>query len=188
VEKMKEVDPSIKIIVDAISGSHVAEMKSALGTNIDYIVQHDYLPWNINNGNLEKDGIPWTVENLSEENVWYAWVGTPNSFNSNGESIIGGVAITEGRSQGYKVAITEWNFNGWWEEPDPPLDSFWARGMGAMGYLHAFIRAGDIIDIACQSITVGRNWGIDAIRLSQNQDFEDQWKFVGGSFIYHYNT
>ncbi len=192
VEKMKEVDPKIKIIVDAYSASHVTELKNALGTDINYIVQHDYLPWNINNGNLEKNGVPWTVAKLSEEDIWYAWVGTPNSFNSAGESMIEGIAVTEGRSQNYKVAITEWNFNGWWEEPNPSLDSFWARGLGAMGYLHALMRAGDVVDIACQSMTVGKNWSINAIRVSQDQAFDPYFMPSGQSVMlyskYHGNN
>ena len=107
VDKMREVDSSIKIFVDAIDASHVTAIKSLIGTNNIYLVQHNYLPWNIKNSNLEKNGSAYTVAQLSKENVWYAWVGIPNSFNSAGESIIGGAAIDEGRIQGYKVAVTE---------------------------------------------------------------------------------
>ncbi len=99
-------------------------------------------------------------------------VGIPNSFNSAGESIIGGPAIDEGRIQGYKVAVTEWNFNGWWEEPNPPLDSFCARGLGAMGFLHAYMRAGDVVKIACQSMLVGKTWPLTGVRISETQAFD----------------
>jgi alpha-N-arabinofuranosidase len=173
VKKMKEVDPSIKIIVDAISQEHVKKLKAALGKKIDYIVQHNYLPWIITDKNVEKNGKLLTVNKLTEKDVWYAWVGIPNTFNSSGESIIDGVAIDVGEKYNYKVAITEWNFAGWWEKPEnSPLDSYVARGLGAAGFLHAFMRSGDIIKIACQSMTVGKAWGLTAIHVSQEQAFD----------------
>lgn len=192
VEKMKEVDPSIKILVDAISDSHVKELKFALGKNIDYIVQHDYLPWILNNKNIEKNGKPWTIDKLSEKDVWYAWVGIPNSFNSAGESIIDGTAVKAGRKKKYKVAITEWNFAGWWEKQDTPLGSYIARGLGSVGFIHAFMRAGDIINIACQSMTVGKEWGIAAIMVSQEQAFDPYFTPTGNALAmyskYHGNN
>ena len=46
-----------------------------------------------------------------------------------------------------------------------PLDSCFAKGVGAAGYLHAFMRTGDVIEIACQSMTVGHAWPITAIHV-----------------------
>ena len=192
VDKMKEVDPTIKIIVDANSASHVTELKKVLGTNIDYLVQHDYVPWGINDHNLEKNGEPWTVDQVTDEEAWYGWVGVPNSFNSAGESIIEGMAIEQGRSQGYKVAITEWNLNGWWKGTNTPVDSFCARGLGAVSYLHAFMRAGNVVEIACQCMTIGKKWPINSIRVSQTQDFEPYFLPTGQIILmyskYHGNN
>ena len=172
VEKMREVDPDIQILVDAISASHVAAVINKIGTNGLYIVQHDYMPWQINNSNIEKNGEPWTVDKLSMEDIWYTWVGIPNTFNSHGESIIGGIAIEQGRNHNLPVAVTEWNWNGWWDEPGNWYKSITAQGLGDAGYLHAYIRAGDTVSITCQSMTVGREWSIASIVVSDTGKFD----------------
>ena len=172
VDKMREVDPNIQILVDAISADQVAAVIDRIGTNGLYIVQHDYMPWEINNGNLEKNGSPWSVDKLSMEDIWYAWVGIPNTFNSHGESIIGGMAIEQGRSKKLPAAVTEWNWNGWWDEPGNWYKSITAQAIGSAGYLHAYIRAGDVVSIACQSMTVGKNWPIASIMVSDTEKFD----------------
>ncbi|RLD11776.1 MAG: hypothetical protein DRI44_02845 [Chlamydiae bacterium] len=172
VNKMREVDPNVQILVDAISPEQVADVINRIGTNGLYIVQHDYMPWQINNNNTEKNGAAWSVDKLSMEDIWYAWVGVPNTFNSYGESVIGGMAIEQGRIQHVPVAITEWNWNGWWDEPGNWFYSIVAQGLGDAGYLHAYIRAGDVVSIACQSMTVGKNWSIDSIRVSDTGKFD----------------
>ncbi|MCK5852557.1 hypothetical protein KAH27_05950 [bacterium] len=172
VDKMREVDPNIQILVDAISADQVAAVIDRIGTNGLYIVQHDYMPWQINNGNLKKDGSSWTVDKLSMEDIWYAWVGIPNTFNSHGESIIGGMAIEQGRNKNLPVAVTEWNWNGWWDEPGNWYESITAQGLGDAGYLQAYMRAGDVVSITCQSMTVGKHWSIDSIRVSDTGEFD----------------
>ena len=61
-----------------------------------------------------------------------------------------------------------------------------------MGYLHALMRAGDVVDIACQSMTVGKNWSINAIRVSQDQAFDPYFMPSGQSVMlyskYHGNN
>ncbi len=172
VDKMREVDPNIQILVDAISSYQVAAVIDRIGTNGLYIVQHDYMPWQINNSNLKKNASPWSVDKLSMEDIWYAWVGIPNTFNSHGESIIGGMAIEQGRSKNLPVAVTEWNWNGWWDEPGNWYKSITAQAIGGAGYLHAYIRAGDVVSIACQSMTVGKNWPIASIVVSDAEKFD----------------
>jgi len=172
VEKMREVDPGIQILVDAISADQVAAVINRIGTNGLYIVQHDYMPWQINNSNTKKNGAAWSVDKLSMEDIWYAWVGIPNTFNSYGESIIGGMAIEQGRIHNLPVAVTEWNWNGWWDEPGNLYKSITAQAIGDAGYLHAYIRSGDIVSITCQSMTVGRLWSIASIAVSEAQKFD----------------
>ncbi len=150
------------------------------------------MPWEINNGNIKKDGSSWSVDKLSMEDIWYAWVGIPNTFNSHGESIIGGMAVELGRNNNLPVAITEWNWNGWFNEPGNLFNSIVAEAIGAAGYLHAFIRAGDVIAIANQSMTVGKNWSISSIRVSETGKF-DPFFMPGGMMTmlyakYHGNS
>ena len=45
------------------------------------------------------------------------------------------------------------------------MDSWWARGVGAAGFLHALLRAGDVVRIGCQSLLVGNHWDITSIRV-----------------------
>ena len=62
--------------------------------------------------------------------------------------------------------MTEWNWNGWWGGPfrgRAPLDSLFARGIGAAGMLHAIMRQGDVVDLATQSMLIGDGWKIHAI-------------------------
>ena len=44
------------------------------------------------------------------------------------------------------------------------MNSSFAKGLGAAGYLHAFMRAADVIELGCQSMLVGNSWGIHAIK------------------------
>ena len=186
VDKMREVDPNINILVDAISADQVSAVINRIGTNGLYFVQHDYMPWEINNSNTKKDGAAWSVDKLSMEDIWYAWVGIPNTFNSYGESIIGGMAIEQGRINNVPVAVTEWNWNGWWDEPGNWYKSITAQGLGDAGYLHAYIRAGDVVSIACQSMTVGRLWSIASIAVSDTGKF-DPFFLPGGMVTMFYS-
>jgi alpha-L-arabinofuranosidase len=105
------------------------------------------------------------IEELSAEEIWRAWIAV-TWFDDNGRSIINHPGINAARRSGYKVAVTEWNWNGWWRRrgPDPALNSSFAKGLGAAGYLHAFMRAADVIELGCQSMLVGNSWGIHAIK------------------------
>jgi len=87
-------------------------------------------------------------------------------IDTDGRSIISHPGINAARRLGYKVAVTEWNWNGWWRfnGHKPALDSSFAKGLGAAGYLHAFMRAADVIEVGCQSMLVGNSWGITSIK------------------------
>ena len=165
VDAMRNVDPSIRIIADACNATVAARIHEQIGDRIQYWVQHEYLPWGIESAKLRRAGTPVAPEQLTAEEVWKAWVAIPRSFNGAGESTIGGAAVQAARKYGGKAAITEWNWNGWWREPGAPLDSCFAKAVGAAGYLHAFMRAGRDIEIACQSMTIGHVWGITAIHV-----------------------
>ena len=168
VSAIRSVDPSVRIIVDAVSGKIAGLIRKQLGDQVNYLVQHHYMPWRIDGA--IRDGKENPLSALSDRDLWYAWVAIPNTANELGESTIDGVALTQGRKHGFKVAVTEWNWNGgFWGTPvnRRPMDSSFAKGIGAAGYLHAFMRAGDTIEIACQSMTVGNAWGITGIRADR---------------------
>jgi alpha-L-arabinofuranosidase len=165
IDALRQVDPSIEIIVDGHSPEINRLIKEQLGAKVNYLVDHVYAPWNIRAFTLEGKDVP--TEGLTQEEVWNAWVSV-SEMDGAGLSVMNRPLLAQAKDLGYPVAITEWNFNGWWNPGVPgPLDSDLARGLGATGYLHAMMRAGDRVKIGCQSMTVGRHWGITAIRVDE---------------------
>ncbi len=172
VARLREVAPEIEILVDAVTPTQVAAVAALAGTTVQYLVQHEYLPQTIENATLDRWGQAWTASKLEVEDVWYAWVAAPNQMTAAGESGIDNLALQLAPQYGYKAAMTEWNWAGGWHNAwGAPLDSFWARGLGAAGFLHAMLRAGDRMALACQSLAVGNNWPITAVRVSATQAF-----------------
>jgi alpha-L-arabinofuranosidase len=165
IDAMKKVDPQIEIIVDGHDGSlrgAVPLAKEQLNNRIEYFATHFYRPWAMTE--VFRGGRKITFEELSAEDVWYAWMAI-TEFDEYGQSVWKSRGLEAARRDGYRVAITEWNWNGWWRNSasTPPLNSRWAKGVGAAGFIHAMMRCGDVIDIACQSMLVGMGWGISAV-------------------------
>jgi alpha-L-arabinofuranosidase len=166
IEAMQSVDPSIEIIVDGHDGNLSGifnEIHKRTADKVSYFATHFYSPWGITKVIKNNREVP--AEKLSAEEIWRAWVAV-TWFDDNGQSIIKHPGIDKARKNGYKVGVTEWNWNGWWRlrESEPALNSSFAKGLGAAGYLHAFMRAADIIELGCQSMLVGNSWGIHAIK------------------------
>jgi hypothetical protein len=77
-------------------------------------------------------------------------------------------AIAQTQRLGYQLAMTEWNLNGWlkgelWPGPG-------GCGLGAAMMLHALLRRGDVIELATQSMLVGKAWGITGIHVAPGTD------------------
>ena len=163
---MLAVDPGIEFIMDGfdIPKESVQLARNKLGDKIRYTVDHVYVPWGIKE--VRKDGKPIPVETLSVSDIWKAWVATPQ-FDKDGQSVLRLPILTEARREGHKLAITEWNWNGWWNVHPAALSSSFAKGLGAAGILHGLMRSADVIEIGCQSMLVGNSWGIHAIRADR---------------------
>jgi alpha-L-arabinofuranosidase len=110
-------------------------------------------------------------------------------FDSEGRSVLSHPGIEAARRYGYKVSVTEWNWNGWWRlsGPQPALNSGYAKGIGAAGYLHAFMRAADVIEIGCQSMLVGNSWGIHAIWADKAGEIAPQYMPTGQMTMFYSN-
>ena len=166
IEAMRSVDSSIEIIADghnADMSGIFSEVHKQTADKVLYFATHFYTPWSITKVVENNREIP--IEKLSAEEIWRAWIAV-TWFDDNGRSIINHPGINAARRDGYKVAVTEWNWNGRWRHrgPRPALNSSFAKGLGAAGYLHAFMRAADVIELGCQSMLVGNSWGIHAIK------------------------
>ncbi len=163
VRAIRAVDPTVKIIVDGQPAELAAKVRRRLGDRIDYYAVHHYQPWQIRE--ILRAGTPVDVKSLSPRDIWYAWVTVPR-IDDAGQSILVRNELNQAREMGYPIAMTEWNWNGWWgpsiaHRTDP--GSLYAKGVGAAGMLHAIMRQGDVVQLATQSMLIGDRWGIHAI-------------------------
>ena len=105
---------------------------------------------------------------LTAEEIWKAWVSVP-AFDSNGQALLEDEHLAQARKLGTKIAVSEWNWNGWWDigKTKPALDSLYAKGLGAASMLHSMMRQGDLNTIGMQSMLLGCHWPIDSIRVDR---------------------
>ena len=133
---------------------------------------HNYRPWGITKIYRGDAQVP--RDSVSDEEVWKAWVAVPQ-INEKGQSMIDDFYYQLAKKSGYPVAVTEWNWNGWWgmDSVDPEkLGSRFTKGIGATGFLHAILRNSDAVDIGIQSMLIGNSWGITGVRVSPEADVE----------------
>jgi alpha-L-arabinofuranosidase len=167
VDAMRDVDPTIQILVDGHSRRRNRMIREELGDKVAFLVDHYYAPWGLHQFRKRGEIVP--LDQISREDLWHAWVAV-TAHDEQGQSEISLPVIATADEHGYPVAMTEWNWNGWWRTesvPNPPFDSHLARGLGSAGMLHAIMRNGHTVKIANQSMTVGRNWLISAIMVDQ---------------------
>jgi alpha-N-arabinofuranosidase len=155
---MLAVDTNIEFIADGVDGGQLAQ--ADMPDKIRHLVFHAYQPWAIKE--VERNHQPVPFSKLSSAEIWNAWVATPG-FDRNGLAVFNNELLTLARQQHFKVAVTEWNWNGWWDPPHAAMTSSFAKAVGAAGFVHALMRSSDSIDIACQSMLVGMGWKIHAI-------------------------
>lgn len=168
IAAMRAVDPTVQIIVDGQPADLAAAVHRRLGDRIAYFAVHHYQPWQIRE--IQRAGKPVDVKDLSAQDVWYAWVTVPG-VDTHGQSVLVRGELNQARELGYRVAMTEWNWNGWWarliaDRTEPA--SLFTKGVGAAGILHAIMRQGDVVQIAAQSMLIGDRWGIHAIRCDRH--------------------
>ncbi|MGK7395797.1 MAG: hypothetical protein ACNS62_14555 [Candidatus Cyclobacteriaceae bacterium M3_2C_046] len=171
IAQIRQIDPDIGIIVDGNVEELSAHIQEALGDDVQYVAYHTYYPWQLDY--FEQDGQSVSPDTLTREQIWNAWVAFPQ-MDQQGNAVLDNKIYANALSAGYPVAVTEWNWNGWWSgrlQEQGVLDSRLAQGLGAAGFLHAFMRQGDNIKLACQSMVLGNSWGITGIRVDPEQSF-----------------
>ena len=172
IKAFKEIDPDIEIIADGNCQELTTPLKEKFGDRIDYVAYHNYRPWGITKIYREDTQVP--RDSVSAEEEWRAWVAVPQ-INDQGQSVINDFFYQNAKNSGYPVAVTEWNWNGWWgmDSVDPEkLGSRYTKGIGATGFIHALMRNSDAVDIGIQSMLVGNSWGITGVRVSPEADVE----------------
>ncbi|ANQ50147.2 hypothetical protein MY04_2779 [Flammeovirga sp. MY04] len=173
VEAINTYFPELEIIIDANCLSISPLLKERYGNRVDYVALHQYLPWGVNP--FQKGDQFITRDSLTEKEVWNAWIAVPE-IDEQGNSVFkDNLQVKNAYGAGYPVAMTEWNWNGWWNikskyEKDN-TGSVVAKGFGAAGFLHAIMRDTHKIKLGIQSLLVGNSWGITGIRVSENEEF-----------------
>jgi alpha-N-arabinofuranosidase len=174
IAAMKQVDPDLTIFVENWMEQWdedipiTALIRERLGEEVDYLTYHLYQPWAIKK--VIRDGEEVDPNTLTGRDYFLAAASTPAMDPETGTAHLTHGALESAREHGYDVAITEWNWNGWWQtgsEHENKPHSPHAQGMGATGMLHAFMRAGDAVKIAHQSMLVGSKWAITAIHVPE---------------------
>ncbi|MGK7394389.1 MAG: alpha-L-arabinofuranosidase C-terminal domain-containing protein [Candidatus Cyclobacteriaceae bacterium M3_2C_046] len=169
IHAIRLVDPDIEIIVDGNCQELAAHLQSELGDEVQYAAYHVYYPWQLQF--FKQDGENVSPDTLSEEKIWNAWVAFPQ-MNEAGNAVIKNDGYAYAKNTGYPVAVTEWNWNGWWHSDltkNGLKESKLAQGIGAAGFLHAFMREGENIQMGIQSMVLGNSWGITGIRVDPEQ-------------------
>lgn len=202
---MRAADSSIRLLAPVGNPRMAILMKKHLGPRLDYAVEKDFMPGPITEiqsscahfspasydrrEDWERSGCAILPPHwLKPDEAWYAWVAVPRWLDSLGRARMEGAAVSAARKQGWKTAVTEWNWNGAWDlESQKPLpDADFARGVGAAGYLHAFLRAGDAIRIACLSMAVGQRFASAGIRADPSSR-QAAWMTPVGQALLFYN-
>jgi alpha-L-arabinofuranosidase len=167
IQAMQAVDPDVKVMFDAAGMGNIPQMVyEKAGKAVSHVVIHYYWPWGMDKATRGKDEIP--LDKLSTADIWYAFVSVPD-MDDEGQAILspGGRTLSLARKEGWKLAVTEWCWNGWFVGPlrGKIVHPQMGQALGAAGILHALIRAGDVVEIATHSIMVGNGWLIDQVRV-----------------------
>lgn len=191
VNAMLEVDNTIQIITDGEIGKVIEKLKSRMGSKINYVAFHAYRPWFINE--VKKNAENFPVKQMSEIDIWNAWVCTPEIDSISGLSRFSSDSYQRICNSGYPLACTEWNWNGGWRknlQNEAVLNSRFAKGIGAAGFIHALMRDATKIKIGNQSMLVGNSWDIAAIHVDTTKNevrFLPTGKVAGFYSKYHGN-
>jgi len=168
-EAMKDVDPSIELIFDA-DLNHDAALTQAfyddprIAELIDFPTIHAYFP--MDSYAIFRGDDKLKAADLGLEALWYLWQFGPGHW-VEGELLASAPGWLMGGVDG-PLAHTEWNWNGWGNKlglRDHPREAAAASALAAASHLHGMIRQGDRFVIGNQSMLVGTDWNIAAIRV-----------------------
>ena len=165
-DAMRVVDPDIELILDGDVRALTEATRDELGDRVHYLAHHLYYPWAMSDVRQGGEAVaPDSLTPSPEEATWYAWA-SPHYTDAEGLASLENDLYANIAETGYSVAVTEWNWNGWWQGDGTrglPASKM-AQALGAAGYLHAFMREGANVKVAVQSMLVGQTWGITSVR------------------------
>lgn len=169
VRSIRAVDADVKLIIDGNMGDNLEATvleDPIVKEAARYVTFHIYAPGMV--GPVRKEKTQVEPATLAIEDWWYACASMPGEMR-NGVNVGLGKQIESAREKGYRIVCTEWNWNGWgFKEAGESFASRYlriAQGLGVAGFLHGLMRRGGVIDLATQSLLVGHNWDITAVRV-----------------------
>lgn len=124
----------------------------------------------------DRDGEKLEPVALTDDEIWFGMTSTPGRFDSKGLSVADAVAYDHIKELGFRVAVTEWNWNGWNFDgafPDSKIDIGLASALGTAGFLHGMMRSPDV-ELATQSMMLGVHWGIAGLLVGADKSITMQ--------------
>lgn len=172
-DAMRAVDPDIVLIFDGTLGDEALSQTlfsdPRIKERIDLVTYHRYQPWHVDRVEIEGEEV--TPEEAGLEALWYGWGALPTAVDERGRATGLGEKLRVARDLGYGVACTEWNWNGWGGGLERwPGEAATAQGLAAAAYLHGMMRQGEFVKLATQSMLLGANWRIAAIKADPTGD------------------
>ncbi|NUP88855.1 MAG: hypothetical protein HUU25_03420 [Candidatus Sumerlaeia bacterium] len=155
--EMLAADPSIEFIGMGQDARWTRASVEGIGEGLRFVSLHSYSV----NGARQGD--------LTAEDAWAAALAGPPPHFAEQASETWGEIERLGRSRGVRIAVTEWNFNLWFEGPGAPVYEPRMTLIGAATFLHELMRQGDRVGLAVQSLLVGDSWNLTAIRLDEDR-------------------
>ena len=131
------------------------------------LAAHAYAPMGI--WSADRNGEKIKHASLSTDDVWDATTTTLGRFDAQGRAVAD-AAYDDIAALGYRVAVTEWNWNGWDFAKTFPQADFsdgMPAALGVSGFIYGLMRA-EHVTLANQSLLLGVSWGITSVRVNSN--------------------
>ncbi len=185
---LKAVDPQVELILDgfhdpfnpdndeANAARRAIYLHSEIRALYNHLGAHHYAPLGFYTARLK--GEPTKHADFSDEQIWYGLVSAPGLHDETGQNVAVGSHYDEMIAAGYRISFTEWNFNAWSEErvlQDRPFLLQVPARLATAGFLHGILRHGDNVSLATQSMILGTQWGITAIRADASGEQPPYW-------------
>lgn len=195
---LKSIDPNIELAIDGLhdpwnpanNKANNARRKIFISPEIrdlyKHLCSHNYAP--MNSWTPKISGKKFSTSEISDIQLWYGIVSAPGLIDEGGQNIAFGNYYDEFIGLGYKVAVTEWNWNGWGFEDiisQRPFGIETPSMLATAGFLNGMLRNADKISLATQSMFLGSSWGITAIRVDPEGKIAPYW-FPQGQVSWFY--
>jgi alpha-N-arabinofuranosidase len=168
IKTIRAIAPDAILILDGNMGGGIEQMvlrDTLIREAARYATFHVYAPGPV--GPVRRGTEPVAPGSLDLADWWYATASIPGTL-VNGLNFGLGDQPRLARSLGYRIACTEWNWNGWgFQDARAPFETEHlpnAKEIGVAGFLHGLMRQGDTVEVATQSMLLGSHWSIATVR------------------------